>query len=153
MPIIKFMDDTTLQGLFLSDNELLYRQEVYKFVSWCYDNFLCLNVDKTKELHVDFKKHKKNKMSLHIKGEVVQQVSKYKYLGVTIDEKLQRSDYVKITKTKGNKRIYFLRKLTILYVNKTLIYSFFINQLFRVYYLFVHNSLGRGVVAWKIKRA
>ena len=59
MPIIKFMDDTTLQGLFLSDNELLYRQEVYKFVSWCYDNFLCLNVDKTKELHVDFRKHKK----------------------------------------------------------------------------------------------
>ena len=75
MPIIKLSDDTTLQGLILSDNELLYRQEIDKFVSWCDDNSLCLNVDKTKELdvnlHIDFRKNKKGKMRWHIKGEVV----------------------------------------------------------------------------------
>ena len=112
MPITKFADDTTLQGLVLCDNELLYRQEVDKFVSWCDDNSLCLNVDKTKEIHVDFRKNKKDKCPVHIKGEEVQLVSNFKYLVVTIDDRLQWSDHVKITKAKINKRMYFLIKLS-----------------------------------------
>ena len=82
------------------------------------------HVDKTKELHVEFRKNKKDKMPLHFKGEVVQRVPNYKYLGVTIDERLWWSDHVKITKAIINKRMYFLRKLTKLHVDKTLVTLF-----------------------------
>ena len=40
------------------------------------------------DLCIKIKKNKKDKMPLHIKCEVVQQVSNYKYLGVTIDLRL-----------------------------------------------------------------
>ena len=59
-----------------------------------------------------------------MKGEVAQQVSNHKYLGVNID-KLQWSDHAKITEVKINKRMYFLRKLTKLHVDKTLITLFY----------------------------
>ena len=47
--LIKLADDTTLQGL-LSNSEECYRSEVKRFCDWCKDNYLTLNVDKTKEL-------------------------------------------------------------------------------------------------------
>ena len=47
-------------------------------------------------------------------------MSHYKYLGVIIDDRLQWSDHVKITKAKINKKMYFLRKLTKLCVDKIL---------------------------------
>ena len=59
-------------------------------------------------------------MPLHITGEAAQQVSNYKYLRVTIEDRLQWSDLAK-----NNKRIYFLRKLTKFHVDKTLITLFY----------------------------
>lgn len=47
----KFAGDTTILGLVTNDDEPAYRQEV--LVSWCYDNNLCLNISKTKEMIVD----------------------------------------------------------------------------------------------------
>ena len=83
------------------DNELLYTQEVDKFVLRCDDNSLCLNVDKKKNDTMTFGKTKKDIISLLIKGEVVQQVSNYKYLRVTIDDRLQWSDHAKNNKSKN----------------------------------------------------
>ena len=40
-----------------------------------------------------------------------EQVSTYKYLGVTIDEKLHWSDHINNIKSKAIKRLYFVRKL------------------------------------------
>ncbi|KAK3574568.1 hypothetical protein QTP86_010187 [Hemibagrus guttatus] len=53
---IKFADDTTVVGLISKNDESAYREEVQQLTSWCKDNNLSLNVDKTKEMVVDFRR-------------------------------------------------------------------------------------------------
>ncbi|KAI3363046.1 hypothetical protein L3Q82_011704, partial [Scortum barcoo] len=45
-----------MMGLIRDDNDLSYREEVEQLVRWCEVNNLILNVDKTKEIIVDFRK-------------------------------------------------------------------------------------------------
>jgi hypothetical protein len=53
---IKFADDTTVVGLITNNNETAYREEVRELAVWCQDNNLSLNMSKTKELIVDYRK-------------------------------------------------------------------------------------------------
>ena len=52
---VKFSDDTSLTGL-ITTSENSYRCAVEKLVGWCNDNHLLLNVSKTKEIVVDFRR-------------------------------------------------------------------------------------------------
>ncbi len=54
--IIKFADDTVVLGLINNEDEAAYLDEVERLTSWWQDNCLSLNVSKTKELIVDFRK-------------------------------------------------------------------------------------------------
>ena len=54
--ILKFADDTTVIGLIKYSDESEYRDQVNKLISWCNDNNLELNVNKTKEMIVDFRR-------------------------------------------------------------------------------------------------
>jgi hypothetical protein len=54
--IIKFADDTTLVGLIPNNDETAYREEVRTLGVWCQENNVTLNVNKTKEMIVDFRK-------------------------------------------------------------------------------------------------
>ena len=54
--IIKFADDTTAVGLIIDNDETAYREEVRDQAVWCQDNKISLNVIKTKELIVDYRK-------------------------------------------------------------------------------------------------
>ena len=54
--IIKFADDTTVLGLIPNNDETAYREEVRDLTVWCKDNNLSLNVIKTKERIVDYRK-------------------------------------------------------------------------------------------------
>ncbi len=56
--IIKFADDTTVVGLISNNNETAYRDGVCKLTEWCKDNNLILNIKKTKELIIDFKRQR-----------------------------------------------------------------------------------------------
>ena len=56
--IITFSDDTTVVGPIPDNNETAYRKEVRDLVVWCQDNNLSLNVIKTKEKIVDYRKKK-----------------------------------------------------------------------------------------------
>ena len=53
--IIKFAD-TTVVGLITNNDETAYREEVRALGVWCQENNLTLNVKKTKEMIVDFRK-------------------------------------------------------------------------------------------------
>ena len=53
--IIKFADDTTVVGLI---TETAYREEVRDLAVWCQDNNFSLNVIKTKEMIVDYRKRR-----------------------------------------------------------------------------------------------
>ncbi len=87
--IIKFADDTVVLGLISNNDETAYLDEVERLTSWCQDNCLSLNVSKTKELIVDFRKrHLLPYTPLMISGTPVGRVSSFKYLGVNISEDL-----------------------------------------------------------------
>ena len=56
--IVKFADDTTITGLISDNNEDNYRLEINSIVDWCDNNNLMLNVNKTKEMVIDFIRNK-----------------------------------------------------------------------------------------------
>ena len=78
-PIIKYSDDSAIVDLSNDDNH--YFTKVSKFTEWCEMNYLMLNVSKTKELVIDFCQKPSYLPDLVIKGEKVERVSQYKYLG------------------------------------------------------------------------
>ena len=57
--IIKFADDTTVVGFITNNDEPVYRKEVWALGMWCQENNLSLNVYKTKEMIVDFRKQQR----------------------------------------------------------------------------------------------
>ncbi|KAK1804705.1 hypothetical protein P4O66_003561 [Electrophorus voltai] len=73
--IIKFTDDTTMVGLINKDGESAYREEVRELVSLCMVNNLYLNVDKTKEMVVDFRRARGDHSPLTINGSSVEKIS------------------------------------------------------------------------------
>ena len=67
--IIKFADDTTVVGLITNNDETAYREEVRALGVWCQENILSLNVNKTKELIVDFRKQQREHPLSTLKGQ------------------------------------------------------------------------------------
>ncbi|KAM9781037.1 uncharacterized protein ACBT44_022394 isoform 2-T4 [Syngnathus typhle] len=108
--IVKFADDTTLVGLITKGDETQYKLEVDPLTTWCRDNNLLLNVDKTKEIVVDFRKGHTQHLPLTIDGAVVERVSSF--LGVHISEDLSWSTNTASLAKKAQRRLYFLRKLS-----------------------------------------
>ena len=108
----KFSDDSAIVGLLLNNDEQEYREKVKLFVDWCEENFLLLNVSKTKELVIDFRKKKNVPISpVQMKGVDIEMVDTYKYLGVIIDSKLSWSSHIDKVFKKSQSRLFFLRKL------------------------------------------
>jgi hypothetical protein len=84
--IIKFVDDTTVVGQITNDDEPAYREEVRDLAVWCQDNNLSLNISKTKELIVDYRKQRTKHAP--IDRAVVEQVESFKFLYVHITKEL-----------------------------------------------------------------
>ena len=54
--IVKFADDTAVMGLISHGDEMAYREEVTTLEQWCQNNHLSLNISKTKEVIVDYRR-------------------------------------------------------------------------------------------------
>uniref|UniRef100_A0A8K9XFW9 Reverse transcriptase domain-containing protein n=1 Tax=Oncorhynchus mykiss TaxID=8022 RepID=A0A8K9XFW9_ONCMY len=109
--IIEFADDTTVVGLITNNDETAYREEVRAFGVWCQENNLTLNVNKTKEMIVDFRKQQREHPPIHIDGTVVERVASFKFLGVHITEKLNWSTHTDSIVKKAQQRLFNLRRL------------------------------------------
>ncbi|XP_015260543.1 PREDICTED: GTPase IMAP family member 5-like, partial [Cyprinodon variegatus] len=68
---MKFADDAMVVGLMRDDNDQAYREEVEQLVDWWRDNSLILNVEKTKDIIVDFRKNQVNNSPLLINSSAV----------------------------------------------------------------------------------
>jgi hypothetical protein len=64
--VIKFADDTTVVGLITNNDETAYREEVRDLAMWCQENNLSLNLIKTKEMIVDYRKMRTEHASILI---------------------------------------------------------------------------------------
>ena len=56
--ILKYSDDTTVLGLTTNSDESEYHDQMNKLISWYSKNNLDLNVNKTKQIIVDFRRKK-----------------------------------------------------------------------------------------------
>ncbi len=73
--------------------------------------FLSLNVEKTKEIVIDFRRVHSLHAPLTINGATVERVSSTKFLGVHITEDLSWTNNTAALAKKAQQRLYFLRKL------------------------------------------
>ena len=124
-PLIKFADDTAMVGLIHKDNSEAYVSELEAFVDYCDSNFLELNVSKTKEMVIDFRLGTHEPSPICIKGSEVARVESYKYLGVTMDNKLNWHDHIDSVVKKLNTRMYCLRKLNQFKVSPNILVMFY----------------------------
>ena len=125
-PLVKFADDTALIGLISNDDDTLYLNQLNIFVNYCNENFLELNVKKTKEMIIDFRtKHKVTPEPVLIGDCVVERVSEYKYLGVVMDEKLNWNEHVAYVEKRLKPRFYCFRKLNSFNVNREILAAFY----------------------------
>ena len=100
--MIKFSDDTTLEGLIHNSDESAYRGEVERLAGWCSENDLELNVSKTKEK----RKKKTPLVPLTIAGEVVEEVRSFKFLGTTISSNLKWDENFSSAIKKAHQRLF-----------------------------------------------
>ena len=84
-----------------------------------------MNVSKTKEMCTDLKKNKICPKLVYIKGEAVERVDTYKYLGVVFDSKLNWKENINSVLKKVNSRMYCMRKLRSFGVNSDTLVTFY----------------------------
>eukprot|EP00061_Rhincodon_typus_P012493 g38258.t1 len=86
--IYKFVDDTITVGRISNNDESCYRREIEGLVTWCNEKNLSLNVGKTKELIIDFRKKGGEHVPIYINETEVEKMKSIKFLGVTITDDL-----------------------------------------------------------------
>ena len=105
-PIVKYSDDTALEDLSNSDSVCF--SEVQKFSAWCNEkNYLDLNIVKTKETVVYFRKNPPPVPQL-IDDVAVERVAEYRYLGTVLDNNLTFDRNIDTIHKKCQSRIYCL---------------------------------------------
>ena len=124
----------------LRDNETGHVEIVQEFADWCEQSFLQLNISKTKNMHVDFRRRIGDKDVTSIKGQAVECVDSYKYLGTIIDSKHTFVANCESVYKKANQRLHCLRKLSSFHVDKKLLRMF--------YRCFVESIISFSLVSW-----
>ncbi len=109
--LLKFADDTTLIGLIQDGDESAYRQEVKELAVWCSLNNLELNMLKTVEMIVDFRRNPSALPPLTIMNSTVTAVESFRFLGTTISQDLKWDNHIDSIVKKAQQRMYFLRQL------------------------------------------
>ena len=123
--LIKFADDTTISGFINHNNETDYRKQIVNISTWCKCNNLLLNVSKTKEMIIDFRKNKTPIDPVYINDTPVDQVTSFKFLGSLVTHDMSWDLNCKTLLMKAKQRLYFLRKLKSFNVNKNILLSFY----------------------------
>ena len=124
-PVVKFADDTELVGKTSNDEDAIYHKQIENFVNWCDKNYLYLKVSKMKEMCIEFTKNQRCPKPVHIKGEAMERVDTYKYLGVVFDTKLNWKENINSVLKKVNSRMYCMRKLRSFGVNSDMRVTFY----------------------------
>ena len=71
-----FANDTERVRKISNDEGALYNKQIENFLNWCDKNYLYLNVSKTKEMCIDFRKNQRCLKPVYIKGDALERVEK-----------------------------------------------------------------------------
>ena len=138
--VIKFSDDTVILSLLTSSSGILsHTTGVDRFVSWCDENYVMINTDKTEEIIVDPRSIGDHTV-LNIHNSSIKQVSSYKYLGVQIDQNMSWHTHVESCCTKIHQRLHFLRRLRLFGVSLGIMLIF--------YRASIESILRYGISSW-----
>jgi hypothetical protein len=85
------------------------REEVRALAAWCQENNL--NVNKAKELIVDFRKQQRKHAPIHIDGTALENVERFKFLGVHITDNLKWSSHTDRLVKKAQQHLFNLIRL------------------------------------------
>ncbi|KAI4895244.1 hypothetical protein NFI96_004905 [Prochilodus magdalenae] len=89
-----------------------YRDEVSALSEWCYHNNLSLNISKTKEMIVDYRKLQRGYHSPpYISGAEMEKVSSVRFLGVHLTDYLTWALHTNKVVRSARQRLFFLRRL------------------------------------------
>ncbi len=92
---------------------------------WCQENHLSLNIDKTKELVVDFRRQSREHTPITIDKTPVERVNSFKFLGVHITEDLTWSAHTDAMLKKSHQCLFFLRWLRKFGMSPSILRSFY----------------------------
>ncbi|KAK2157151.1 hypothetical protein NP493_1902g00003 [Ridgeia piscesae] len=124
--MLKFADDTAVLGLTTNSDESDYRDQANKLISWCSENNLELNVNKTKQMIVDFRRKKSSPLSpLLIDGRTVEIVQYFKFFDSTISNNLKWELIIDIIVKNTQQRLYFLRRLKLFGLTTHILLTFY----------------------------
>jgi hypothetical protein len=140
-PIVKYADDMALVGkcnTAFDDNDFICQFD--RFVQWCNSNYLLINEKKTKEMILDFRRNHSDLKHVSINSCVIERVTEYKYLGCVIDNKLNGNANTLSVFKKASQRLYYIRTLNNLRVNRSTITL--------VYKSIVESVLCFTLIAW-----
>lgn len=113
---------------------------IYDFVTWCDDSYLKLNITKTKDMIIDFRTHAVDHVTTTIKGQVVDHVESYKYLGTIIDSKLSFELNCDMVCKKAHQCLSCLRKLAKFNIDRHMLTLF--------YFAFIESIMSFSIVVW-----
>ena len=147
----KFSDDSSIVGCISEDREDECRGVVEDFVRWAEGNHLQLNIGKTKELVVDFRRKTKPPTPITIQGVEIEMVDSYKFLGVYINNKLDWSDNTEALYRKSQSRLFFLRRLRSFDVCGRLLRTFYLSVVASTLF-FAGACWGGGIKAGESNR-
>ncbi len=105
------------------------------------ENNLALNIEKTKEVIIDFRRKPDVHTPLYINEEMVERVSSFKFMGTHISEELTWTINITALVKKAQKRLYILRMLNDVNLSQQLA-----EQLF--YRCSIESVLKHGMLGW-----
>lgn len=89
-------------------NEKL-QKDIDHLQDWCRKNNMKINIKKTKCM-VFGSKHKDDKLNININNEILENVKNFKYLGITLNEKLSYTEHYEKVCKEMTSRMYMLQR-------------------------------------------
>eukprot|EP00061_Rhincodon_typus_P002850 g18658.t1 len=109
-------------------------------MTWCNENNLCLNISKTKELIINFRKKEGEHASIYVNRTAIERVKSIEFLGVMITDDLSWTSYIYATVKKAQQCLFFLR-----WLRK---FGMPIRFLTNFYRCTIESILSRSITAW-----
>ena len=107
----KYVDDSTFAERVTSTESNELQDLVNVIYNWCEVNNMKLNIDKCKEMVIDFAREKHEFLPLTINNVGIERVKSARILGLSIQDDLKWNEHVNHIVKKAGKRLYMLRLL------------------------------------------